>query len=108
MDTLVSFFKAMSDETRLRLLVLLYSQDLCVCELTDTLQLSQPKVSKHLSKLRDLGFVDTRKDSRFVYYYLSVDDATILAFLKAIDDSIENYDVLKSDRDIVSQCRREI
>ncbi|MFU0832798.1 MAG: hypothetical protein ACFWUC_07655 [Oscillospiraceae bacterium] len=57
MSYLTEFFKRASDETRLRIMVLLAQKELAVCEICGILKLSQPKVSKHLAKLRDMGFV---------------------------------------------------
>lgn len=65
------FFKALADETRLRCLSLLASEDeLCVCEFTHALELSQPKVSRHLAYLKHAGIVTDRRDKLWVYYQL--------------------------------------
>ena len=64
-------FKALSDPTRLRCLLLLVNHDeLCVCELTHALELPQPKVSHHLGTLRRDGLVSDRKTGLWVYYRL--------------------------------------
>jgi len=55
-------FKTLSDPTRLRLLNLLAGGDTCVCELTDTLRVVQPKVSRHLARLKRAGLVDARRE----------------------------------------------
>ena len=71
MNNLTNIFKLLSDESRLRIIMMLFHQDLCVCQLTGILNISQPTVSKNLSKLRDLSLViDTRKE-KFVFYSLS-------------------------------------
>ena len=63
MNQLINLFKLLSDESRLRIIMMLYHQELCVCQLTGILELSQPTISKNLSKLRDLNLVkDTRKE----------------------------------------------
>jgi ArsR family transcriptional regulator len=62
-------FKLLSDETRLRCVVLLHrSGELCVCELTKALQLSQPKISRHLAMLRSCGLLLDRRQAAWVYY----------------------------------------
>lgn len=69
-----TLFKALSNSTRLRCMVLLCHHDeLCVCELTHTLDLPQPKVSHHLAHLRRLGLVADRKEGLWVYYRLQPD-----------------------------------
>ena len=63
-------FKALSDETRLRIVALLAHGELCVCHLEEALRLSQPKVSRHLGMLRAAGVVEDRRDGTWVYYRL--------------------------------------
>lgn len=64
-------FKCMSDETRLSLLLLLQQHgELCVCELTEALELSQPKVSRHLGQLRECELVVGEKRGQWVHYSL--------------------------------------
>ena len=63
------FFQLLSDETRLRCLVLIQQQgELCVCELTHALGLIQPKISRHLATLRDAGVVEDRRQGQWIYY----------------------------------------
>jgi len=64
-------FKALGDETRLRIVALLSHGELCVCHLEDALRISQPKVSRHLALLRLAGVVDRRRDGSWVYYRLA-------------------------------------
>ena len=67
-----SCFKNLSDETRLRCLMLLHSQDeLCVCELTHALNLSQPKISRHLAQLRQCGLLLDMRRGQWVYYRIN-------------------------------------
>src|SRR5437867_554489 len=61
-------FKTLSDPTRLRLLNLLAEGETCVCELTDTLGVVQPKVSRHLARLKRAGLVDARRDGKWMHY----------------------------------------
>ena len=64
-------FKSLADDTRLRIALLLVSADeLCVCELTESLQESQPKISRHLSLLRNTGVLLDRRQGQWVYYRL--------------------------------------
>ena len=65
-------FKALSDPLRLRLVFLLTRrEELCVCHFTDVLELPQSTVSRHLSQLRHLDLVETRREGKWVYYRLS-------------------------------------
>lgn len=67
----VQFFKCLADETRLSLVLLVVEhQELCVCDLTEKLQLSQPKISRHLALLRNLGVLQDHRKGQWVYYRL--------------------------------------
>ncbi|NCA68162.1 MAG: ArsR family transcriptional regulator, partial [Clostridia bacterium] len=65
MSYLIEFFKLVSDETRLRIVILLAQQELAVCEICGILKLTQPKVSKHLGKLRDMNFVIDKRNEKY-------------------------------------------
>ncbi|MPW26795.1 metalloregulator ArsR/SmtB family transcription factor [Alkalibaculum sp. M08DMB] len=97
MDKLLNLFKVLSDETRLRILVLLYHKKLCVCQIQGVLKESQPKISKHLGKLRDMGFVRDERKEQFIYYYLDDNNKTLKNLLKEIIDDVEQYPIIKND-----------
>lgn len=97
MTHLVPVFKLLSDETRLRIIVLLSQDSLCVCQLTGVLKLAQPKVSKALAKLRDLNLVNDERREKFVYYSLNESNPMLNHILQHINDSIEHYEQLSED-----------
>jgi len=70
MQPLVNLFKALSDETRLRILNLLLGGELCVCELMDALQMSQPRISHQLRILKGADLVTDRREGRWIIYAL--------------------------------------
>jgi ArsR family transcriptional regulator len=74
MNELVSIFKALSDETRLRIIKLLERGELCVCDITAALDMVQPKVSFHLSTLKEAGLIKDRKQGKWIHYSLSEKD----------------------------------
>ena len=68
------YFQLLSDETRLRCLVLLQQEgELCVCEFVHALDVIQPKISRHLAILRDAGIVTDRRQGQWIYYQLNTD-----------------------------------
>lgn len=68
----VQFYKCLSEETRLRCLLLIQSEDeLCVCELMEALNESQPKVSRHLAQLRNCGLLTDRRQGQWVFYSIN-------------------------------------
>ena len=62
------FFRALGDETRLRIVALLSHGELCVCHLEKALDLNQPNASRQLGILKAAGIVDSRRDGTWVYY----------------------------------------
>lgn len=66
------FFKALADDTRLTCLLLLQLQgELCVCDLMSALQISQPKMSRHLALLKKAHLVRDRRQAQWIYYSLN-------------------------------------
>src|SRR5215212_5230436 len=63
-----TFFMALADKTRLRLLNLMRTDEICVCFFTEVLEESQPKVSRHLAYLRNAGIVEARRDGKWMHY----------------------------------------
>ncbi|MBI5189214.1 MAG: metalloregulator ArsR/SmtB family transcription factor [Nitrospirae bacterium] len=74
MEDVAAYFKALSDETRLRILKLLEEGELCVCDLTAALDMTQPNISFHLGILRGAGLIKDRKDGRWTHYDLDLSD----------------------------------
>jgi len=68
------FFKALADETRLRVLKLLEVREMCVCEVMVALDLTQPTASHHLGLLENAGFVKGKKEGKWVFYKIANPD----------------------------------
>lgn len=68
---MIEIMKGLSDENRLRLFYLLSKGEFCVCEIEVLLGMSQTNVSRHLSKLRHSGLIQSQKDAQWVHYKLS-------------------------------------
>ncbi|PWK14978.1 ArsR family transcriptional regulator [Tumebacillus permanentifrigoris] len=73
-------YKALGDKTRLRILALLRTEELCVCELTDILDMSQPAISQHLRKLKTAKLVKEQRKGQWMFYSL---DGSLYPFLEA-------------------------
>ncbi len=71
MRDVVKVFKALSDETRLRILNLLLEKECCVCEVMQALDISQTRASRNLSALYDAGFLKLRKDGLWSLYSIN-------------------------------------
>ena len=91
-------FRAFSDWTRLRILNLLRGGELCVCDLTDILESSQPGISKHLAYLRKARLVIGRKDGLWSYYRLTpARDAFHKSLLESLAACVANAPELSRD-----------
>jgi ArsR family transcriptional regulator, arsenate/arsenite/antimonite-responsive transcriptional repressor len=77
-DLIISGFHALSDPLRLKVLELLRQQELCVCELCETLGVTQSKLSFHLKTLREAGLLRSRQEGRWIYYSLNLSQFVIL------------------------------
>jgi len=93
-------FKALADPNRLRILNLLAEKPLCVCEIASVLELAVSTVSKHLSILRDAGFITYEKDAKWVNYSLSsaANPPLITDLLALIRRRLHNDPQFKTDR----------
>ncbi len=78
-------FKALGDETRQRMLALLLSRELCVCEMITALGMSQPTTSHHLKILEDSGLVESRREGKWIFYGVK-DRERVASLVKLSDD----------------------
>jgi ArsR family transcriptional regulator len=91
-------FKALADETRVRIVALLSHGELCVCHVEAALDLSQPNASRHLSILRAAEVVETRRQANWVYYRLAKqDDPGRKAQLRGLVNLFSKHELLRQD-----------
>lgn len=88
----LELFKNLSDSTRLQSLLLIHQErELCVCELMVALELSQPKVSRHLALLRTANLLETERRGQWIFYHLSSQlESWIVA---VIEQAYQQYDL---------------
>lgn len=92
-------FKALADQTRLRIVGLLRSGEICVCDIHGSLGLPQPAISRHLAYLRKSGLVKGRKDGLWVHYRLAtLPDPVMQALLDAATHAIGHLDAGTRDQ----------
>ncbi|RJQ16208.1 MAG: ArsR family transcriptional regulator [Nitrospiraceae bacterium] len=93
--------KALSDETRVRILKLLGHRELCVCQLMSVLGMGQSTVSKHLGILRNAGLVEVRKEWTWAFYKISEDAAHIYnrSFLSVLSSVLKDDFIIRKDED---------
>ena len=100
MQDLVKALKALSDETRLRILNVLLERECCVCEVMQALDISQSRASRNLGILQGAGFLKARRDGAWMLY--SVDWEPINRYAPSLAELVQNYlasnGVLAKDR----------
>jgi ArsR family transcriptional regulator len=95
METL---FKALADATRLRILGLLLTGEVCVCHIHESLKIPQPKASRHLAYLRRSGLVTSRRDGLWIHYRLAApSDPVVAAISEAVRHGLTHMDVVRRD-----------
>ena len=85
---IVTLFKALADDTRVRVLKLLSRGELCVCEIAHALDLEQPRLSFHLRILKEAGIINDRRQERWILYRLNDADMFVRFLLLAIEEKI--------------------
>ncbi|KAF0146502.1 MAG: ArsR family transcriptional regulator [Nitrospirae bacterium] len=101
MDELIKTFKALSEETRLRVIKLLEGGELCVCDIVAALELVQPKISFHLNALKEAGFIKDRKQGKWIHYRIDDSDMfkrfLIFSVLERVSDDLVAEDKQRLD-----------
>lgn len=108
MKSTAKIFKALSDETRLRILKMLEQRPLCVCEIQYVLKGSQPNVSHHLKTLFEAGLVDSKKEGLWMSYRIADDglSPTHVSALALVRKALANDPVIRKDREVVKSVNR--
>jgi ArsR family transcriptional regulator len=102
MDQLIQIFKALSDKNRLRIVKMLEQKSMCVCEITEILQLANSTVSKHLSILKNAGLIVSQKEGRWINYKINPESDKYVNTLEDImKDWINDDPVIVEDREKV-------
>jgi len=108
MRELVKAFKALSDETRLRILNLLLERECCVCEVMQALDISQTRASRNLSALYDAGFLRLRKDGLWSLY--SIDQEGMKEYfsdlVEAVRKGLESNEATALDKERLRKAER--
>ena len=84
---LAAYFSAASNETRLRMLFVLWrAGELCVCDLADLFEITQPAVSRHLKILREKALVEARRDAQTIYYSVCTDNPFARSLVRLFEE----------------------
>jgi ArsR family transcriptional regulator len=98
LNDMEALFKALADATRLRILGLLLTGEVCVCDIHESLKIPQPKASRHLAYLRRAGLVETRREGLWVHYRLgALADPVLAAIADAVRHALTHIDSVHRD-----------
>jgi Predicted transcriptional regulators len=102
----VELCRLLGEETRHRIVNVLFEQPICVCELQEVLAINQVSASKHLARLRSAGIVSTQKEGQRVYYSLTPivhqNEALVAMFMKSREESpyLEDLELLRTNQQL--------
>jgi DNA-binding transcriptional ArsR family regulator len=103
LQSAIGVLKAMGHPVRLRILAMLRSGELCVCQMTALLELATSTVSAHLAELKRAGLVSERKDGRWVFYHLVDEEPPILA---SVWETVAKDARVQADAALLRKIRR--
>lgn len=102
---MLSLFKALSDKSRLRTLLMLMRRELCVCQLMEILKVSQPLVSRNLNLLHGAGLIQGRREGKLVFYSMRKDlPEEYAAIFQIVEKAISSDPVLERDLKGLKRC----
>jgi len=111
MNEFINLSRALSDPSRVRILMALRGDELCVCHLVELLRLAPSTVSKHLSVLRQAGLVELRKDGRWANYRITSQTTTAVSqAIRWMMESTKSSQMIRDDRKRLKEilkCDRE-
>jgi ArsR family transcriptional regulator, arsenate/arsenite/antimonite-responsive transcriptional repressor len=108
MYTLVKAIKALSDDTRLRIINVILERECCVCEVMQALEISQTRASRNLTMLYDAGFLKLKKDGLWSLYSLNVKEMPeyFAKLVEAVKLAMANNKTAREDRERLKKAVR--
>ena len=105
MREIIEYMKLLSDQSRLRILMLLAGRELCVCQIMGALGMSQPLVSRNLSLLNKAGFLDDRREGKMMFYMARKKTGLIQRrLLSIVTEGLRNDSLLAADVKSLGEC----
>lgn len=110
MNDFIKVFKAVSDKNRVRIIKMLESRELCVCEITEILDLAPSTVSKHLSILKEANLISDDKVGKWVNFKINqeIDKEYIKSIITILKDNLNDNNLIKNDKNFVVNVDRNI
>lgn len=92
----INVLKALADENRLRIVLMLIEKPLCVCEINDILHIALSTISAHLKTLKYAGIVTDNKNGRWIEYRLTTDEG-VLDIIRMLKNNLQENNIVKDD-----------
>ena len=105
MDDLLNLFSILSDKTRLRILLLLLNNELCVCEIFAALDMSQPRVSRQLAILKQSKIIKDRREGKWIYYRIGENNYTrfLMSIVTMMPDWLKDDPEFNNDKTMLQK-----
>ena len=103
MEATIKIFKALSDETRLRIYLLLLQGKLCVCELVNILNMEQSRISHSIRILKEAGLVDNRREGKWIIYTVNAETENN-RIIQGLKNELE---LPEQDLKNITKCKKE-
>lgn len=105
MKNLLRILKLLSDETRLRILMILTKKELCVCQIMAVLGISQPLVSRNLALLSDAGLLNERREGKLIFYSIRKDLPPFVArLIRLLTEELRDDEIMMIDVETLKDC----
>ncbi len=104
---IIEIFKALGDETRMRIFHIVSKEKLCVCEIENILQITQSNASRHLTKLKMNNLIRSEKSAQWVYYGVNHEILKEFPFIQAIlETELKKIKICQQDIEVLKQYRQ--
>ncbi len=107
MKTTVAMLKALSDENRFRIVMMLEQRPLCVCEIDYVLHIAVSTISSHLKILKNAGLIIDVKDGRWIIYKINYENKKAVNLIKYLLNNLDDNSLISKDRELVKNITRE-
>lgn len=107
MKNQTAILKALGDENRLRISLMLKARPMCVCEIDSVLDIALSTVSAHLKTLRTAGVIKDTKDGRWIIYSINEDNNFAVKILEEAEAQLESNRIYIQDRKSIKEVSRE-
>jgi ArsR family transcriptional regulator len=108
MKDVVGLFKILSDENRMRILLMLRIRPLCVCEIFEVLNIALSTLSQHLKTIKSAGLITDAKEGRWVIYTLNLQKDFDKEIIDLMERELQNDRIILNDRKTILTINRDI